>query len=179
MRDLMEASAPLGALLEETRGVVGVVLGTGDGEVRAVVGSVTDAATSAMVAAPLTRELNRLGGLLGLGELGVASLKAAGAGCVFAQQSDAVVVIELDPRRPLGELETKLRGVIWAPEEDLLEVPVSNRMPTVPRHRVSGPTRPRSASTAPPIDRPTPPVLTSVMPSSPIPATRMPSSPIP
>src|ERR1041385_4568342 len=146
MLDLITEASALGALLEETRGVVGVVLAPADGEPRAIVGHVDDDDTSATVGATLTGELNKIGAVLGLGTLGVASLKAGTAARVFAQQSGAVVVIELDPKRPLGELETKLRTVAWAPEEDLLEVPKSHRMPTVP----SPPPRLRPSGLTPP-----------------------------
>jgi hypothetical protein len=179
MLDLITEASALGGLLEETRGVVGVVLSTIDGELRAIVGSVRDGDASAMVAAALTGELNKIGGVLGLGTLGVASLKAATAARVFARQSGAVVVIELDPKRPLGELEAKLRTVTWAPEEDLLEVPVVHRVATVPNYRVGSPTRPAMSTPAPPMTGPPTPATT--MPSSPLPlpATTMPSSLLP
>jgi hypothetical protein len=115
MSELVREANVLGALLEETRGVVGVALGTAGGQLRAVVGSVVDGVASAAVAAALTEGLGKLGALLGLGELGVASLKAPTASRVFARQAGAVVVIELDPKRPLGELEAKLQTVVWAP----------------------------------------------------------------
>jgi predicted regulator of Ras-like GTPase activity (Roadblock/LC7/MglB family) len=158
MLDLITEASALGALLEETRGVVGVVLATDDGEPRATVGHVNDGDTCAMVAAALTRELNKIGSVLGLGTLGVASLKAGTAARVFAEQSGAVVVIELDPKRPLGELETKLRTVAWAPEEDLLEIPKSSRMPTVPAPPPRMP--PRSTAPTPP------PPITAQMPAT-------------
>jgi hypothetical protein len=132
MFDLGTGATMLGSLLEETRGVVGVALGTTEGEVRATAGSVEDADASAAVAASLTNELNHLGALLGLGELGVASLKAANAARVFARQANATVMIEVDPRRSLGELETKLRTTTWAPDDDII-APSVNRVPTVPR----------------------------------------------
>ena len=47
MRDLIGEATTLGILLEETRGVVGVVLGTPDGAVRSVVGSFVDGAATA------------------------------------------------------------------------------------------------------------------------------------
>lgn len=139
MLGLVTETSMLGALLEETRGVVGVVLGTADGELRAVVGSVADGNTGAAVTASLIEALSHVGSLLGLGELGVASLKGATAARVFARQGSAVLAIELDPKRPLGDLETKLRTVAWAPDEEVLELPAVNRATTVPLHdRVSG-----------------------------------------
>ncbi|HEU4727571.1 MAG TPA: DUF4388 domain-containing protein, partial [Kofleriaceae bacterium] len=134
MTDLAREASTLGTLLEETRGVVGVALGTAAGQLRAVVGSVSDGDASAAVAAALTDELNRLGAMLGLGELGVASLKAASAARVFARQAGAAVVIELDPKRPLTELETKLRTVAWAPGDDVAD-PLVSRVPTRPLNR--------------------------------------------
>src|SRR5262252_4186050 len=116
MIDLISEASTLGVLLEETRGVVGVVLGTPDGELRTVVGSFVDGDATAACAASLTEELGKVGELLGLGELGVASLKSLTAARVFARQSDAVLSIELDPKRPLGELENKLRTLAWAPQ---------------------------------------------------------------
>jgi hypothetical protein len=132
MLELITEASALGALLEETRGVVGVVLATSDGELRATVGSVRDGNGGALVAAALTGELNRIGTLLGLGVLGVASLKSATAARVFAEQSGTVVGIELDPKRPLGELETKLRMAPWAPNGERLEAPTPGRVPVDP-----------------------------------------------
>jgi hypothetical protein len=131
MIDLIGEASALGILLEETRGVVGVVLGTPDGELRTVVGSFVDGDATAASAASLTEELGRIGELLGLGELGVASLKAMSAARVFARQADTVLAIELDPKRPLGELETKLRTVSWAPPPDDPNGPAVHRVPTV------------------------------------------------
>ena len=167
MVDLVSEASTLGALIEDTRGVVGVVLGTAEGEVRATVGSVRDSDAGAVVAAAVTAELNKIGALLGLGELGVASLKAATAARVFAQQSGAVVVIELDPKRPLGELETKLRTLAWAPEDELVEEPVESRAPTVP----TLPPPPRiAAAPRPPLPLPAP-VLAPPPPALPPPPT--------
>ena len=132
MSGLVTEESMLGALLEETRGVVGVVLGTADGELRAVVGSVGDSNTAAAVAAALASGLQHIGSLLGLGGLAVASIKAASAARVLAQQAGAVVMIELDPKRPLGELEVRLQTMAWAPPEDDIERPSINRTPTVP-----------------------------------------------
>jgi predicted regulator of Ras-like GTPase activity (Roadblock/LC7/MglB family) len=157
----------LGALLEETRGVVGVVLGTADGELRAVVGSVADGNTGAAVTASLIEALSHVGSLLGLGELGVASLKGATAARVFARQGSAVLAIELDPKRPLGDLETKLRTVAWAPDEEVLELPAVNRATTVPLHdRVSG-MHERATSAAVPRLTPSGPI--NLPPSVPVP----------
>jgi hypothetical protein len=50
---------------------------------------------------------------------------------VFARQSGAAVVIELDPKRPLGELEVKLQTVAWAPGGEFLE-PTVSRAPSKP-----------------------------------------------
>jgi len=132
MLGLVTETSMLGVLLEETRGVVGVVLGTADGELRAVVGSVADGNTGAAVTAALTEALSNIGALLGLGELGVASLKGPTAARVFARQAGAALAIELDPKRPLGDLETKLRTIAWAPEEEAFEPPSVNRASTVP-----------------------------------------------
>src|SRR5262245_20932803 len=113
MLDLVTEATTLGVLLEETRGVVGVVLGNIEGEVRGTVGSVRDSEAGALVAVTLGTEFNKIGALLGLGGLGVVSIKSATASRVVAQQSGAVLVIEIDPRRPTGELETKLRTLAW------------------------------------------------------------------
>jgi len=143
MLDLVTEASTLGALLEETRGVVGVVLGTTGGELRSVVGSFVDGDATADAAAALTAQLTTIGSLLGLGEFGVASLKSATAARVFGRQRGAVVAIELDPKRPLGDLETKLRSLAWAPEEDVAENPAVNRVPTVPlKERITGSTKP-------------------------------------
>jgi len=148
MLGLVTETSMLGALLEETRGVVGVVLGTADGELRAVVGSVADGNTGAAVTASLTEALSYIGMLLGLGELEVASIKGTTAARVVARQAGAVVAIELDAKRPLGDLETKLRTQAWAPPQDeipeeipeelteeVVERPVVSRAPTVPLHQ--------------------------------------------
>lgn len=122
----------LGTLLEETRGFVGAALGTTEGELRGTAGNVEDAGASAAVAASLTGELHRLGTLLGLGDLGVVSLRAANAARVFARQANAAVMIEVDPRRSLNELEAKLTSVAWAPRDFLEEQPAVGRVPTRP-----------------------------------------------
>jgi hypothetical protein len=165
MRDLVSEASTLGALLEETRGVVGVVLANSEGEARLVVGAVRDSHTSAMVAAALTGEFNHIGALLALGDLEVASIKAASAARVVAQQSGAVLVIELDPKRPLGELESKLRALPWAPGEGRLE-PAHTRAPTVP-------------VSVPSVRATRPPPLPSLPPSLTSPNRRSPSRPPP
>src|SRR5579872_1698399 len=132
MLDLVTEATTLGVLLEETRGVVGVVLGTTEGEVRGTVGSVRDSDAGASTAATLGVEFNKIGTLLGLGGLGVVSIKSPTAARVVAQQSGAVLVIELDPRRPLGELETKLRTLTWAPPDERLGVPPPSRASSPP-----------------------------------------------
>ena len=157
MLDLVTEATTLGVLLEETRGVVGVVLGNTEGEVRGTVGSVRDSDAGASVAATLGVELNKIGALLGLGGLGVVSIKSPTAARVVAQQSGAVLVIELDPKRPLGELETKLRTLTWAPPDERLEVPP--------------PSRPSSPPSVSPPRHPTPLPLPAVPPPAlPLPA---------
>src|ERR1700755_2466619 len=123
--DLASEAIMLSTLLEQTPGVVGVVLGNDQGELRASSGSVPDSDASAAVAASVTGELNKVGQLLGLGELGVASIKSQSRTMVFAKQGTAAVVIEMDPRAPLGDLEAKLSTLAWAS-------PAVNRVPTVP-----------------------------------------------
>src|SRR2546430_590773 len=82
MIGLVTETSMLGALLEETRGVVGVVLGTIDGELRAVVGSVADgdggaAGAAAPVRAPRPNgTLPRPGGAAG-GALPAAAPRAS------------------------------------------------------------------------------------------------------
>jgi hypothetical protein len=156
MLDLVTEATTLGVLLEETRGVVGVVLGNTEGEVRGTVGSVRDSDAGAMVAATLGAELNQIGALLGLGGLGVVSIKSPTAARVVAQQSGAVLVIELDPKRPLGELETKLRTLAWAPDDDQLEVPPPSRAPSPP---AVGLVRPPTPLPLPPVPPPPPPAV--------------------
>jgi predicted regulator of Ras-like GTPase activity (Roadblock/LC7/MglB family) len=127
--ELASEKGPLADLVRETPGVFGVVLGTWAGELTSVAGSFVDGDTTAAAAAGLISELGTAGELLGLGELGVASVKAPTAARVFARQAGTVVALELDPKRPLGELETKLRTVAWAPEdipEDELADPTSS-----------------------------------------------------
>src|SRR4051812_27713393 len=164
MLDLVTEATTLGVLLEETRGVVGVVLGNTEGEVRGTVGSVRDSDAGASVAATLGVELNRIGALLGLGGLGVVSIKSPTAARVVAQQSGAVLVIERDPKRPLGELETKLRTLTWAPPDERLEVPP--------------PSRPSSPPSVSPPRHPTPLPLPAVPPPVlPLPALPLPAPP--
>jgi hypothetical protein len=167
MLNLATEATMLGTLLEETRGVVGVALGNDEGELRAIVGTVADGDASAAVAAALTDELGRLGAVLGLGEFAVASIRATTATRVIAHQSGATVMIELDPKRPLGDLETKLRTVAWAPQDEILE-PTVNRVPTVPRHDRAQ----SSAAAALPLPLPSPP-----RPPPPPGASHRPSSP--
>jgi len=117
MVDVMTQPSALGALLADTTGVVGAALGTAGGELRAVTGRITSGEASVAAAAAITRELATLGHLFELGELAVASLKAAGATRVFSRRASAVLAIELEPERPLGELEAKLRALVWSPED--------------------------------------------------------------
>src|ERR1700747_2621148 len=98
MNDLATEAAMLNALIEQTPGVVGVALGTDQGELRATTGEVPDGDASAAVAASVTSELNKGGALLGMGVLGVASIRSQASAFVFAQQAGAAVVIEVDPK---------------------------------------------------------------------------------
>jgi predicted regulator of Ras-like GTPase activity (Roadblock/LC7/MglB family) len=178
MRDLVTEASTLGALLEETRGVVGVVLASGEGDVRLVVGSVRDSTSSASVAATVTGEFNHIGALLALGDVEVTTIKAASAARVVAQQSGAVLVIELDPRRPLGELEAKLRSQNWAPQ------PPANRATTTPIPVPAvRPTRPPPlaalGSTLPPPAMPPLPPLLPPPPPTPPRAAATPPAPAP
>jgi predicted regulator of Ras-like GTPase activity (Roadblock/LC7/MglB family) len=170
MVDLVTEASTLGALLEETRGVVGVVLATLDGEVRAVVGAVRDSGGCGLAAATITGELNHIGALLALGDVEVASIKAPTAARVVAQQAGAVLVIELDPKRPLGELETKLRSQTWAPP------PSRNHSPTaptpVPGMRATRP--PPLPPLPPPMMAPPPPPTVPLPPPLPPPPTMPP-----
>jgi len=131
MLNIKTDASVLGALVEETPGVVGVALGTTETELCAVIGRIADGEASVAVAASLTGELETIGSLLGLGQLGSAALKAKATAHVFARQAGAVLAIELEPKCPLGELETKLQTLPWAPKEELLE-PMVHRVPTVP-----------------------------------------------
>jgi hypothetical protein len=182
MLDLVTEATTLGVLLEETRGVVGVVLGTTEGEVRGTVGSVRDSDAGASVAATLAVELNKIGMLLGLGGLGVVSIKSPTAARVVAQQSGAVLVIELDPKRPVGELETKLRTLAWAPPDERLEVPAPSRPSAVglvrPPTPLPLPAPPHPVIPPPHPAIPPPPAVVSAPPAiSPLPAIVPPPSP--
>lgn len=144
-------SSTLDNLLVDTTGVVGVVVGTADGEVTQIDGTVADGDAVAAVAASLTGELAKIGALLNLGELRVASLKAATAGRVFTRQTGAVIAIELDAKRPLGDLETKLRSMVWAAEDEF-DAP-AGRGP-IGRAESTGPlTRPLALPLPPPPGR--------------------------
>lgn len=123
MVSLANQSPTLGTLLDETRGVVGGVLGTAEGELCNTVGSVADGNTSALIAAALANELGKAGSALGLGAFDVVTLKASSAARVVARQAGAILALELDPKKPLGELETKLRTLPWAPPPELLREP--------------------------------------------------------
>jgi predicted regulator of Ras-like GTPase activity (Roadblock/LC7/MglB family) len=141
MLDLFGEASTLVTLLEDTRGVVGAVLGTTTGELRGVVGNAVDSDAIAANAAAVLEELGRAGAQLGLGELGVTSLRAITTTRVFARQAGAVLAIELDPRRQVAELETRLLTLAWAPE-DIAE-PAIGRAPTVSLDdRPTGPTEP-------------------------------------
>jgi hypothetical protein len=126
---------------------------------------VRDTGSSAMAAAALTGELNHLGALLGMGDLGVASTKASTSARVFAQQASAVLVIELDPKRPLGELETKLRTLAWAPDDARFES-------TVPGRAVTATNSPGVRSTPPLPPLPPPPPLPGPAVAPPVVASR-------
>jgi hypothetical protein len=148
MLDFTMESSTLDNLLIDTVGVVNVVVGTAEGEVTAIDGTVSDGDAVATVAASLTGELAKVGLLLNLGELRVASLKSATAGRVFTRQMDAVIAIELDAKRPLGDLETKLRSMVWAAED---EFDVPGRPGGPHSGRIDGPlTRPLAVPLPPP-----------------------------
>src|SRR2546430_1159230 len=121
-------SGALGALLEDNPGTIGAVLGTRDGDLRGVIGSAPHAEAAAATVAVLLSELSTLGSLLGLGDIGVASLKSPSAGHVFARQGAAVLAVEVDPKRPVAGLEAKLRTTAWAPSDDA-PAPVMQRAP--------------------------------------------------
>jgi predicted regulator of Ras-like GTPase activity (Roadblock/LC7/MglB family) len=193
MLDFTMESSTLDNLLIDTVGVVNVVVGTAEGEVTAIDGSVADGDALAAVAASLTGELAKVGLLLNLGELRVASLKGASAGRVFTRQGEAVIAIELDAKRPLGDLETKLRSMVWAAED---EFDVPGRPGGPHSNRIEGPlTRPLALPLPPPpappdrARRPTPTAVTSERAARPTPtppplrsassSTRIPRIPTP
>jgi hypothetical protein len=79
-----------------------------------------------------------------------------------------VLVIELDPKRPLGELETKLRTLAWAPDEELLDAPAVSRAPTVQTaQRTNGATRPARVTPPPQVIAMPPPPQVIAMPPPP------------
>jgi hypothetical protein len=133
MLDLVSEAGALSALLDASPGVIGVVLGTAEGDLHAVAGRVADGDADASFSAALTGELNDIGRALGLGEIIVASIKAASAARMLALQDGAILLIKLDPKQPLGDLESKLRTHAWAPDLVFLDSPAVNRTPTVPR----------------------------------------------
>jgi hypothetical protein len=124
MEDMTTEASPLGEWLAELPGVVGATLGTPSGELHAVVGRVGDGDGSAATAAVIVTELAKLGALLGLGELGVTSVKSAGASRCFARRGTAVVAIELDVKTPVGNVEAKLRGAAWPQSQAALLAPL-------------------------------------------------------
>ena len=152
MRGPAEAST-LSALLEETRGVVGVVLATTSGELHAVLGTASDVEATAATAAVLARELNAIGTHLGIGALGVASIKSPTASRVIAQQRAAVLAIELDPKCAIAELETKLRTLAWAPADAVM------LRPAVKPPAAEPPRAPRPPTAAPPLPTSRPSML--------------------
>src|SRR3569832_1039028 len=97
----------LQAMLDETPGIVGAWLCTASGAAPRVIRGPVNRETEVARTLSLAGALTALGGLLGLGELRVASAAASTSGRVVARRSDALVAIELDPRRPLGELVRK------------------------------------------------------------------------
>ncbi|HEU4730880.1 MAG TPA: DUF4388 domain-containing protein [Kofleriaceae bacterium] len=144
----MTQPSAIDSLIEQTQGIVGVVLGTASGELRAVVGSVANGDSGAAAVAVLASELTAIGKLLGIGALCVASVKSASAARVLSCQAGAVLSIELDPRRPLGELEAKLRTLAWAPPD--IDAPSAEAAPPEPpRERLTGAARPPVPSDPP------------------------------
>ena len=183
MVDVITETSSLGTVLDETRGVVGVVLGTADGELRAVIGSVLNGDACAAAVAAVTLELAAIGTVVGLGVLGVASVMAPTAARVLARQAGAVLAIELDPKRPLGELETKLRTLAWAPA-DMHITAVDRTPPPSLRARMAGTTRPPfpgPAATAPArrVTTQTLPRASRSIPVSPLEAAPLPPPPRP
>lgn len=129
------------AMLDETPGIVGAWLCTASGVMRRVIRGAANRETEATRTAALAAELTTLGSLLGLRELRVASIKAPTSGRVVARQPDALLAIELDPRRSLGDLERKLATLTWAISD--CDVPPVSRATT-------GAPRARGGSTTPP-----------------------------
>jgi Domain of unknown function (DUF4388) len=115
MLNLATGTSTLEVLLRESGVVTGAVLATSEGEVLAMTGSVRPGGDDlAAVAALLTRELATMGTSLGLGLFSVASLKGEASARVFAAQGDSALVVEVDARRPLTELESRLRSSQWS-----------------------------------------------------------------
>lgn len=115
MLNLATGTSTLEVLLRESGVVTGAVLATSEGEVLGMTGSVRPGGDDlAAVAALLTRELATMGKSLGLGQFSVASLKGESSARVFAAQADAALVIEVDARRPLAQLESRLRSSQWS-----------------------------------------------------------------
>jgi hypothetical protein len=142
-------------LFDETAGAIGAVLGTRDGELRAVVGSAAHAESAAATVAVLLAELTTIGTLLGLGEPDVASLRSPTAAHVFARQRATVLLFEVDPRRPLGEIEGRLRNTAWAADAAAIAPSPAPAVPSPPNRPSKSPI---SASTLPPpVPRLTPP----------------------
>jgi hypothetical protein len=179
MVDLVTEASTLGAILEETRGVVGVVLASSAGDVRAVVGAVRDSNRCGLAAAAMAGDLNHIGALLALGDVEVTSIKAPTAARVVAQQNGAVVVIELDPKRPLGELEIRLRNEAWATTPSVSRTtttPVAVPATRAPRPPL--PTLPPPVSALPPLPPPLPPPPTIPPPMLPAAAPLRPAPPV-
>ncbi|HEY0483134.1 MAG TPA: DUF4388 domain-containing protein [Kofleriaceae bacterium] len=182
MVNLFEHPSALADLLRETRGVIGVVLGTVGGMLSTVTGTVVDGVATSAAAAALTGELSAIGSVLGLGDLAVVSLKAPTNARVIAQQCGAVIAIELETNRPLGKLETELGTLTWAPEESVLERLSINRVPTVPlKERITGSTLPpplQAVSQRPSPVSGGPGMLSPSPPSVPIPVPSVGSGPV-
>lgn len=153
----------LDALTDGTAALSAVVASE-HGELLAARGA-RDEASAAAVALAL-HELARVGQTLSLGALEAASLKSPTAGHVVGRAAECVVAIELDPRRGVGELETRMRT--WASNPPVFaEASAPRTLPPPPPI----PVRPTpSTSTAPPVAaalvpglRQAPPRLPSVL----------------
>lgn len=90
----------LGAVLTDPSGALIDAFGDVDGE------------SAGAVHAYSVRGLSQAGELLGLGSFERASITSAGKACVIATHDEAILGVTIDPSRPLGAFEKKLKDTL-------------------------------------------------------------------
>ena len=135
----MEIAAQLKLLLEGLSGVKDAILCSVDGRPFESIGIATNVAEAAVLTAAIANELSKVGELLALGSFDKAVVRGSDATQVVARKDQALAAVTVEPRRPVGDLETRLGSTSWAeraPERPRTARAVTAAPPPVPREPV-------------------------------------------